>query len=523
MLMLVQSAAALATMSPVLLLRVLKRKRERRWFEKSRYWNLRTEVCVLYWREILYAIFPQCQWRWRMGKMMMSIRRPRRFLILLNIATVAVFQVGSDNPAAAGDLDQGEALSLDAAGSSFLSASRQKLQIHIHEPHDGEVIWTEDIGASFDVVVEIHGGGFNYWYRTARIDADAVVELDGQEIWHSDGSLSSAELTIWNSRVTIEVGDDGSIVNRIARPHSIVARLVDGSEELYRVSNSFEVARSTGGQGWAKDSPYSSPWIGRGRAGSRYLNSVALSLAREIEQLEACHRDRQQRRAVARDSTRTQAMAPERPRRGRREGVSMMHEAGEAIDGEQGVDAGFDFREWLQGRPRVQKACQMCRTITAQGKGGGSQEEELACDVCAAQRELFLWQFPARSEAGNLERGVGNCSKRAMLVHLFDGAGWSLARQLLFLAQSLWYAHGNGRTLVTRETVPTIPRLPPPLATCSHSTCAITNAKLVFAHLHARMNASRMPGTTPVRTVRAAGSVILRPCQVVRSMINGQW
>ncbi|MGB1595015.1 MAG: hypothetical protein ACPIOQ_19805, partial [Promethearchaeia archaeon] len=200
--------------------------------------------------------------------------------------------------------------------------------------------------------------------------------------------------------------------------------------------------------------------------------------------LEACHRDRQQRRAVARDSTRTHAMAPERPRRGSREGESMMQGAGEAVDGEQGGDAGFDFREWLQSRPRVQEACQMCRTITAPGKGGGSQEEELACDVCAAQRELFLWQFPARSEAGNLER-VGDCSKRAMLVHLFDGAGWSLARQLLFLAQSLWYAHGNGRTLVTRETVPTFPRLPPP---CSHSTytrdheCEIGVRTLTRAH-----------------------------------------
>ena len=64
---------------------------------------------------------------------------------------------------------------------------RAFIQVLIHEPADGEILWTEDIGASFDIVLEIHGGGFNYWDRGARIDADAFVDLDGDEIWHSDG------------------------------------------------------------------------------------------------------------------------------------------------------------------------------------------------------------------------------------------------------------------------------------------------------------------------------------------------
>ena len=47
----------------------------------------------------------------------------------------------------------------------------------IHEPADGEVMWTEDVGANFDIFIEIHGGGFNYWDRGARIEADVFVGL----------------------------------------------------------------------------------------------------------------------------------------------------------------------------------------------------------------------------------------------------------------------------------------------------------------------------------------------------------
>ena len=166
-----------------------------------------------------------------------------------------------------GEGDAGEPIDGDSA--SFLGASRQQLQVVILEPADGEVLWTEDIGASFDIVVEIHGGSFNYWDRVARIDADAFIELDGEEIWHADGSINIAELTVWNSRVTIEVADDGTVVNRLREPHRVSARLVDGSEEVARVTNVFDIARSAVGQGWAKDAPYSAPWVSPGRAGSR--------------------------------------------------------------------------------------------------------------------------------------------------------------------------------------------------------------------------------------------------------------
>jgi hypothetical protein len=172
--------------------------------------------------------------------------------------------------------------------SHLLGFSRQILSVKILEPADGEIIWTEDLGASFDVVVEIHGGAFNHWDRAARIDADAFVELNGDEIWHGDGSLASAELSIWHARVTIELADDGTIVKRFRPPHIIAARLVDGTDELARVANTFEIARSAGGEGWAKAGAYTSPWHARGRAGLRYLNSVALTFAREIEKLEAC-------------------------------------------------------------------------------------------------------------------------------------------------------------------------------------------------------------------------------------------
>lgn len=169
---------------------------------------------------------------------------------------------------------------------------RQNLSVVILEPADGEVLWTEDLGASFDVVLEIHGGGLNFEDRGARIDADAFVELNGHEIWHGDGSLNSAELSIWHSRVTVEVADDGTILHRFTAPHVLTARLVDGTDEIASVTHAFEVARSTGGQGWAKATPYASPWASRGRAGLRYLNSVAIAFAREIEKLEACLQDR---------------------------------------------------------------------------------------------------------------------------------------------------------------------------------------------------------------------------------------
>ena len=58
-----------------------------------------------------------------------------------------------------------------------------------------------------------------------------MAELDGEEIWHADGTINSAELTIWSSRVTILVADDGT-VNRLRQPHRVVARLVDGSDEI---------------------------------------------------------------------------------------------------------------------------------------------------------------------------------------------------------------------------------------------------------------------------------------------------
>ena len=73
--------------------------------------------------------------------------------------------------------DPGEALDeVNEDAASFLG-SRQKLQVVIHEPADGEVMWTEDVGANFDIFVEVHGGGFNYWDRGARIDADVFVGL----------------------------------------------------------------------------------------------------------------------------------------------------------------------------------------------------------------------------------------------------------------------------------------------------------------------------------------------------------
>ncbi len=37
-----------------------------------------------------------------------------------------------------------------------------------------------------------------------------------------------------------------------------------------------------------------------------------------------------------------------------------------------------------------------------------------------------------------LSAGKGACFSRWVLVHEFDGAGWSLARQLLFVAQVLF-------------------------------------------------------------------------------------
>ena len=190
------------------------------------------------------------------------------------------------------DLRAGADEYLAEEGSHVLDYSRQNLSVVILEPADGEVLWTEDLGASFDVVMEIHGGGLDYGDRGARIDADAFVELNGQEIWHGDGSLNSAELSIWHSRATIEVAHDGTILQRFRAPHTLTARLVDGTDEIASVTNAFDVACSAGGQGWAQASPYNSPWTSRGRAGLRYLNSVAIAFAREIEKLEACLQDR---------------------------------------------------------------------------------------------------------------------------------------------------------------------------------------------------------------------------------------
>ena len=163
-----------------------------------------------------------------------------------------------------------------------------------------------------------------------------------------------------------------------------------------------------------------------------------------------------------------------------------------------GVEAQVACRQWIRSRPHVLAACVLCARmrpacgaeVVGDGKEGGRCGNEAggaaaedACDKCAAQRELFAWQFPlppsrrrARRasgragatggedgsthvragaddgrESGHAAGKGGECETRRVMVHQFDGAGWSLARQLLFVAKSLWYAHGVGRRLVVRE------------------------------------------------------------------------
>jgi len=174
-----------------------------------------------------------------------------------------------------------------------------------------------------------------------------------------------------------------------------------------------------------------------------------------------------------------------------------------------GMEARAACRAWLSSRPQVLAACALCaaksRACEAEGGGNGQASGQCArgrrggggnqaCDVCAAQRELFAWQFPPRrpsrlapgAATGGGERGAAQdseegkarerdaggegaggrsaagdeCGRRRVLVHQFDGAGWNLARQLLFVAQ-VWRCLSipAPSKLAHLDTAPTLARV----------------------------------------------------------------